>query len=115
MPLWSRKRPQLKWLFKEAETRDATALKEAEARAAKALVEVNADRTKLNKVVEELQAEVQSRVTMLEEVTSRVTEAETRARQAEEARDGLATSLARVTEDHAWMRQHGIGHVSTLL
>ncbi|KAF5803021.1 hypothetical protein HanRHA438_Chr06g0275501 [Helianthus annuus] len=45
------------------------------------------------------------------EVTSRATEAETRARQAEGVRDGLATSLAQVTDDHAWMRQHGIGHI----
>ncbi|KAF5798945.1 hypothetical protein HanRHA438_Chr07g0309211 [Helianthus annuus] len=41
--------------IKEAETRGATALKEAEARAAKELADANADRTKLNKVVEELQ------------------------------------------------------------
>ncbi|MFS7994047.1 hypothetical protein Hanom_Chr12g01101281 [Helianthus anomalus] len=39
---------------KEAETRGATALKEAEARASKALEEADTDRTKLNKVVEEL-------------------------------------------------------------
>ncbi|KAF5786905.1 hypothetical protein HanRHA438_Chr10g0459331 [Helianthus annuus] len=68
---------------KEAETRSVTALKEAEAHAAKELVDANADRTKLNKVVEELQ----------------------------EARDGLATSLVKVTDDHAWMRQHGIRHI----
>ncbi|KAJ0753636.1 hypothetical protein HanPI659440_Chr09g0337981 [Helianthus annuus] len=41
--------------IKEADTRGATALKEAEARAAQELANVNADRTKLNKVVEELQ------------------------------------------------------------
>ncbi|MFS7893793.1 hypothetical protein Hanom_Chr00s001127g01674391 [Helianthus anomalus] len=100
--------------IKEAETRGATALKEAKARAAKELADANADCTKLNKVVEELQAELKSRVSILEEVTSRATKAETRARQAEETRDGLTTSLAHVTDDHAWMRQHGIGHVSTL-
>ncbi|KAM0071706.1 hypothetical protein Hdeb2414_s0001g00028291 [Helianthus debilis subsp. tardiflorus] len=72
---------------KEVETRGATALKEAEARATKALADANADCTKLNKVVEELQAEVQNRVTILEELSSRATEAEARARQAEEARD----------------------------
>ncbi|KAJ0514232.1 hypothetical protein HanHA300_Chr10g0367281 [Helianthus annuus] len=68
---------------KEAETRSVTALKEVEAHAAKELADANADRTKLNKVVEELQ----------------------------EARDGLATSLVKVTDDHAWMRQHGIRHI----
>ncbi|MFS8034601.1 hypothetical protein Hanom_Chr17g01583071 [Helianthus anomalus] len=69
---------------KEVETRSATALKEAEARAAKVLADVDADRTKLSKVVEELQEEVQIRVTILEEVSSRAIEAEARARQAEE-------------------------------
>ncbi|KAJ0496020.1 hypothetical protein HanPI659440_Chr03g0097421 [Helianthus annuus] len=59
-------------------------------------------------------AEVQNRVAIIEEVSSRTTEAEARARQAEEARDGLATSLSQVTADHLWMREHGIGHVSTL-
>ncbi|KAF5782811.1 hypothetical protein HanRHA438_Chr11g0513231 [Helianthus annuus] len=78
---------------KEAETRGATALKEAEARAAQELVDANADRTRLNKVVEELQAEVQNRVTIIEEVSSRATEAEVRASQAEEVRDGLTTSF----------------------
>ncbi|MFS8034846.1 hypothetical protein Hanom_Chr17g01585981 [Helianthus anomalus] len=136
--------------IKEAERHGATTLKEAEARAAKELADANDDRTKLNKVVEEVQAELKSRVSILEEVTSRVgayfvrlplceypnkrtepvgsgpklhqthrilgsasrdTEAETRARQAEEARDGLATSLAHVTDNHAWMRKHGIGHI----
>ncbi|KAJ0456967.1 hypothetical protein HanIR_Chr15g0768481 [Helianthus annuus] len=98
---------------KEAETRGATALKDMEARAAKALADADADadRTKLNKVVEELQLEVQSRVGILEEVTARATESEARARQAEEARDGLTTSLAQVTWDHLWMREHGIGHI----
>ncbi|KAJ0796940.1 hypothetical protein HanPI659440_Chr04g0168131 [Helianthus annuus] len=96
---------------KEAEARGAAALKEAEARAAKELADANADRTKLNKVVEELQVELKTRESILGEVTSRATEAETRVRQAEEVRDGLATSLARVTNDHAWMRQHGIRHI----
>ncbi|XP_035837259.1 uncharacterized protein LOC118485114 [Helianthus annuus] len=103
---------------KEAETRGATALKEAEARAAKLLADADANRTKLSKVVEELQAEVQSRVTILEEVISRATEAEARemqaeerARQVEEVRDGLTTSLGQVTADHAWMREHAIGHI----
>ncbi|KAF5758978.1 hypothetical protein HanXRQr2_Chr16g0735681 [Helianthus annuus] len=88
-----------------------TALKEAEAGAAQELSDANADRTKLNKVVDELQAELKSRVSILEEVTSRTTKAEARARQAVETRDGLTTSFAHVTEDHAWMRQHGIGHI----
>ncbi|KAJ0700640.1 hypothetical protein HanOQP8_Chr10g0370441 [Helianthus annuus] len=68
---------------KEAETRNVTALKEAEAHVAKELADANADHNKLNKVVEELQ----------------------------EARDGLATSLVKVTDDHAWMRQHGIRNI----
>ncbi|MFS7945603.1 hypothetical protein Hanom_Chr06g00526231 [Helianthus anomalus] len=99
---------------KEAEARGAAMLKEAEARAEKELADANADRTNLKKVVEELQAELKSREGILREVTSRATEAETRARQAEEVRDGLATSLAQVTDNHAWMRQHGIGHASIL-
>ncbi|KAM0058612.1 hypothetical protein Hdeb2414_s0005g00172101 [Helianthus debilis subsp. tardiflorus] len=57
------------------------------------------------------QAEVQNRVTILEEVSSRATDVEARARQAEEVRDGLATSLGQVIEGHEWMRQHGIGHI----
>ncbi|KAJ0441633.1 hypothetical protein HanIR_Chr16g0799991 [Helianthus annuus] len=97
--------------IEEEEARGATALKEAEAGAAQELSDANADRTKLNKVVDELQAELKSRVSILEEVTSRTTKAEARARQAEETRDGLTTSLAHVTKDHAWMRQHGIGHI----
>ncbi|MFS7965602.1 hypothetical protein Hanom_Chr09g00764131 [Helianthus anomalus] len=96
---------------KEAETRGATALNEAEARAAKALADVDADRTRLNKVVEELQTEVQSRVTILEEVSSRTTEAEARARQAVEVRDGLTTNLGQVSTDHTWMREHVIRHI----
>ncbi|KAM0016095.1 hypothetical protein Hdeb2414_s0031g00709141 [Helianthus debilis subsp. tardiflorus] len=89
---------------KEAETHGATALSEAQARAAKVLADADADRIKLNKVVEELQAELKSRAGILEEATARATEAEVRARQAEEARDGLTTSLAQVTEDQLWMR-----------
>ncbi|KAJ0946696.1 hypothetical protein HanRHA438_Chr01g0006821 [Helianthus annuus] len=72
---------------KVVETRGATALNEAEVRATKVLADADADRTKLNK------AEVESRVTILEEVSSRATEAEARALQAEEVRDGLTTSL----------------------
>ncbi|KAJ0947126.1 hypothetical protein HanRHA438_Chr01g0011681 [Helianthus annuus] len=56
-------------------------------------------------------AELNTRKSILGEVTSRATEAETRARQAEEKGDGLATSLAQVTNDHAWMCQHGIRHI----
>ncbi|KAJ0570157.1 hypothetical protein HanHA300_Chr05g0174921 [Helianthus annuus] len=78
---------------KEAEARGATALKEAEARAYKALEEADADRTKLNKAVEELKAEVQNQVAILEEVSARATEAEACARQVEEVRNGLTASL----------------------
>ncbi|KAJ0575790.1 hypothetical protein HanPSC8_Chr05g0193861 [Helianthus annuus] len=76
---------------KEAEARGAAVLKEAEARAA----------------VEELKTQE----SILGDVTSRATEAEARARQDEEDRDGLATSLAQVTSDRAWMREFGIGHI----
>ncbi|KAJ0789111.1 hypothetical protein HanPI659440_Chr05g0199781 [Helianthus annuus] len=69
---------------KEAEARGATALKEAEARAYTALEEADADRTKLNKAVDELKAEVQNRVAILEEVSARATKAEAWARQVEE-------------------------------
>ncbi|MFS7989086.1 hypothetical protein Hanom_Chr11g01042601 [Helianthus anomalus] len=44
-------------------------------------------------------------------VTARVTKVETRARQAEEARDGLTTSLNQVKADRDWMRDQGIGHI----
>ncbi|KAJ0576344.1 hypothetical protein HanOQP8_Chr05g0180411 [Helianthus annuus] len=97
-------------LMKEKAVTEATA-KEAEARAAKVLEEADADRTKLNKAVKELQAEVQSRVAILEEVTARVTDAETRARQAEEVKDGLTTSLNQLKANRDWMRDHGIGHI----
>ncbi|MFS7964230.1 hypothetical protein Hanom_Chr08g00747741 [Helianthus anomalus] len=87
------------------------ASKEAEARGAKALEEADADRAKLNKAVEELKVEVQNRVTIIAEVSARATEAEVRAREAEETRDDLATSLSQVTVDHLWMREHDIGHI----
>ncbi|KAM0061208.1 hypothetical protein Hdeb2414_s0004g00133281 [Helianthus debilis subsp. tardiflorus] len=45
--------------------------------------------------------------------SSRATEAEARASQAEEVRDGLTTSLNQVTADRAWMREHGIAHNAT--
>ncbi|KAJ0693237.1 hypothetical protein HanPI659440_Chr15g0594911 [Helianthus annuus] len=80
-------------LVKEKATVEAAA-KEAEARGAKALKDAEADRIKLNKVVEELKVEVQNRVTIIEEVSARATEAEARSREAEEARYGLATSLS---------------------
>ncbi|MFS7916693.1 hypothetical protein Hanom_Chr03g00180321 [Helianthus anomalus] len=100
-------------LLKEKAVAEAAAkeAKEAEARGAKALEEADADRSKLNKAVEELQANVQSRAAILEEVTARVTEVEMRARQAEEARDGLTTSLNQVKADRDWMCDHDIGHI----
>ncbi|MFS7997085.1 hypothetical protein Hanom_Chr12g01137591 [Helianthus anomalus] len=63
---------------REAETRGVTALKEVEAHAAKVLEDTDADRTRLNKVVEEPQAEVQNRVTISEEVSSRASDPEAR-------------------------------------
>ncbi|KAJ0818765.1 hypothetical protein HanPI659440_Chr00c01g0706061 [Helianthus annuus] len=56
-------------------------------------------------------ADVQSRVTILEKVSARATEAEARARQAEEVRDGLTTSLNQLIADRDWMRNHGIAHI----
>ncbi|MFS7989729.1 hypothetical protein Hanom_Chr11g01050301 [Helianthus anomalus] len=89
----------------------ATSVGLEQARAAKVLEDPDADCTKLNKVVEELKAEVQSRVTILEEVSARATEVEAWARQAEEVRDGLTTSLNQVIADRAWMHEHGIAHI----
>ncbi|KAF5819167.1 hypothetical protein HanXRQr2_Chr02g0074571 [Helianthus annuus] len=61
-------------LVKEKVAAEA-AVKEAEARGAKVLEESDGDRSKLNKAVEELKVEVQNRVTILEEVTARASEA----------------------------------------
>ncbi|MFS7907130.1 hypothetical protein Hanom_Chr01g00067631 [Helianthus anomalus] len=74
-------------LMKEKIAAEAVA-KEAEARGAKALEEADADR-KLNKTVEDLR----NRVTILDEVTARGTEAEARPRKVTEARDSLTISL----------------------
>ncbi|MFS8019619.1 hypothetical protein Hanom_Chr15g01405861 [Helianthus anomalus] len=85
-----------KAVTKEAEARGAVALKEAEARAVavvKELADANADRSKLNKTVEEFH-ELKTRESILGDVTSHATDVKARARQAEEDRDGLATSLA---------------------
>ncbi|MFS7997887.1 hypothetical protein Hanom_Chr12g01147261 [Helianthus anomalus] len=97
-------------LVKEKAAAEA-AVKEAEARGAKVLEEADTDRAKLNKAVEEHKVEVQNQVTIIEEVSARAIEAEARAREVEEAKDGLATSLSQVTADHLWMREHGIGHI----
>ncbi|KAF5760588.1 hypothetical protein HanXRQr2_Chr16g0755231 [Helianthus annuus] len=95
---------------KEAEARSAATLKEAEVRVAvKELKDANADRSKLSKAIEG--SPVKTRETILGDVTLRATEAKARARQAEEDRDGLATSIAQLTSDRAWMRQFGIGHI----
>ncbi|MFS7931432.1 hypothetical protein Hanom_Chr04g00355921 [Helianthus anomalus] len=69
-----------------------------------------ADRNNLIKAVENFKVEVQNWVTILEEVTARANEAETRAREAAEARNSLVTSLDQLKADHDWMRDHGIGH-----
>ncbi|MFS8003374.1 hypothetical protein Hanom_Chr13g01213231 [Helianthus anomalus] len=101
-------------LMKEKAAAEA-ATKEAEARASKVLEEADTNRIKLNKVVEELKVEVQDRVTILEEVTARASEAEARAREAAEIRDGLTTSLNQLKADRDWMRGHDIGHERTIL
>ncbi|KAJ0940305.1 hypothetical protein HanRHA438_Chr02g0081881 [Helianthus annuus] len=93
---------------KEVEARGAAALKEVEACAAavvKELADANADPFKLKKTIEELQEELKTREMIC------ATEAEARERQAEEDRDSLATSIAQLTSDRAWMRQFGIGHI----
>ncbi|MFS8019613.1 hypothetical protein Hanom_Chr15g01405801 [Helianthus anomalus] len=74
-----------KAVAKEAEARDAAALKEAEVRAVavvKELADANADRSKLNKTVEEFHEELKTRESILRDVTSRATEVKARARQA---------------------------------
>ncbi|MFS7969179.1 hypothetical protein Hanom_Chr09g00806101 [Helianthus anomalus] len=48
---------------------------------------------------------------MLAEVTTRATEAEARAREAAEARDGLVSTFNQLKDDRYWMRDHGIGHI----
>ncbi|KAJ0438600.1 hypothetical protein HanHA300_Chr16g0615871 [Helianthus annuus] len=99
---------------KEAEARSAAALKEAEVRVAatvKELKDANADRSKLSKVVEGSPGGSEDSRDDPWDVTLRATETEARARQAEEDRDGLATSIAQLTSDRAWMRQFGIGHI----
>ncbi|KAJ0433216.1 hypothetical protein HanIR_Chr17g0867771 [Helianthus annuus] len=100
-------------LVKEKAAAEAVAqeAKAAEARTGKALEEANADRTNLNKTVEGLQVEVKNRVTMTEEVTARVAEAEARAREAAEARDSLTSSFEQLKANRDWMRYHGIGHI----
>ncbi|KAJ0917695.1 hypothetical protein HanRHA438_Chr05g0208881 [Helianthus annuus] len=100
-------------LVKEKSAAEAVAkeAKEAEARAAKALEEANVDHSYLNKVVEDLKAEMQNRLTIVEEVTARVTEAEARAREVVEVRDSLSSSLDQLKADRDWMRYHGIGHI----
>ncbi|KAM0066837.1 hypothetical protein Hdeb2414_s0002g00053841 [Helianthus debilis subsp. tardiflorus] len=87
MPLWSKRKPQLKRPQKkqEAEARAAAALKE--------IADANADRSKLNKTVGELQEELKTRESILGDVTSRATEAEARARQAEKDRVGWPPHL----------------------
>ncbi|MFS7999577.1 hypothetical protein Hanom_Chr12g01167981 [Helianthus anomalus] len=87
------------------------AVKKAEERGAKVLEEADAHCAKLNKAVEELKVDVQNWVTIIEEVSARTTEAKARAREAEEAIDGLSTSLSKVTADHLWMHEHGIRHI----
>ncbi|MFS7904348.1 hypothetical protein Hanom_Chr01g00035001 [Helianthus anomalus] len=88
-----------------------TALIKEEAADEAAAKEADADRSKLNKVFEDLKVEVQNRVTILEEVTARASEAKARAREAAEARDSLTTSLNQLKADRDCMRDHGIGHI----
>ncbi|MFS7998785.1 hypothetical protein Hanom_Chr12g01158041 [Helianthus anomalus] len=78
---------------KDAAEADAKEAKEAEARGAKALEEADADRSMLNKTVEDLKVEVHNRVTILEEVTARAPEAKPQSNETAEARDSLTISL----------------------
>ncbi|KAJ0575502.1 hypothetical protein HanPSC8_Chr05g0190921 [Helianthus annuus] len=56
-------------------------------------------------------AEVQSCEAKLAETTARVAEAEKRASEAVEARDGLTFAFNQLEDDHEWMRCHGIAHI----
>ncbi|MFS8016674.1 hypothetical protein Hanom_Chr15g01371341 [Helianthus anomalus] len=95
-------------LVKEKAATEAAAkeAREAKAHGAKALEEAVAECNNLNKVVEDLKAEVKNRVTILEEVTARATEAEARAREDAEASDSLTISLDQLREDRDWIRDH---------
>ncbi|KAF5761122.1 hypothetical protein HanXRQr2_Chr16g0761381 [Helianthus annuus] len=97
-------------LAKEKAAAEAT-MKEAEARreaAVKELADANVGRTRMAKIIEDLKEksrkEVEARETILGDVNRRLEEAETRARQVAEEKDGLATMNAQLVADCAWMR-----------
>ncbi|KAM0025916.1 hypothetical protein Hdeb2414_s0021g00580311 [Helianthus debilis subsp. tardiflorus] len=48
---------------------------------------------------------------ILGDVNRRLGEAEAWAKKVEEERDGLATSNAQLTDDHAWMREFGVVNI----
>ncbi|KAJ0836960.1 hypothetical protein HanRHA438_Chr16g0772841 [Helianthus annuus] len=90
-------------------------MKEAEARreaAVKELADANVGRTRMAKIIEDLKEksrkEVEAREAILGDVNRRLEEAETRARQVAEEKDGLATMNAQLVADCAWMRDFAI-------
>ncbi|KAF5756972.1 hypothetical protein HanRHA438_Chr17g0831111 [Helianthus annuus] len=87
---------------------NATLAKEKVATEVNELADANVGRSRLIKTIEDLKEEackeVQACETILGDVNRRLEEAETRARQVAEERDGLATMNAQLVDDRAWMR-----------
>ncbi|KAJ0668984.1 hypothetical protein HanPI659440_Chr17g0695871 [Helianthus annuus] len=96
---------------KEAETRRVAAVTE--------LVDANVGRSRLIKTIEDLKEEarkeVQARETILGDVNWRLEEAETRARQGAEERDGLETMNAQLVDDRASMRDFSVANVANAI
>ncbi|KAJ0948459.1 hypothetical protein HanRHA438_Chr01g0027461 [Helianthus annuus] len=97
-------------------------MKEAEARReamVKELADANVGYTRMAKIIEDLKEEsrkeVKARETILGDVNHRLEEAETRARQVAEERDGLATMDAQLVADRTWMRGFGIANVAKVM
>ncbi|KAJ0682542.1 hypothetical protein HanPI659440_Chr16g0648481 [Helianthus annuus] len=93
--------------MKEAEVRGKAVVKE--------LAEANVGRPRMAKIIEDLKEEsrkeVEARETILGDVNCRLEEAETRARQVAEEKDGLATMNDQLVADRTWMRDFGIANV----
>ncbi|KAJ0592008.1 hypothetical protein HanHA300_Chr03g0079871 [Helianthus annuus] len=80
----------------------------------KAAAEAAAKEAETHRAVE-ARIEVQARETILGDVNQRLEEAEMRARQVAEERDGLATSNAQLVDDRAWMREFGVANVANAI
>ncbi|KAJ0792779.1 hypothetical protein HanOQP8_Chr01g0021811 [Helianthus annuus] len=78
----------------------------------KELADANVGHTRMAKIIEDLKSrkEVEARETILGDVNHRLEEAETRARQVAEERDGLATMDAQVVADRTWIRDFSIAN-----